>query len=117
MADAKDVLQAISLVRSAADRSRDLIAGFGELWSSRLLAAYLTERCRQAGIDRPVRWIDARQVIVVEQGELGPAVQWEESRERAARQFGDMDRGIAVVTGFIASDKRRALHDARPKWQ
>ena len=41
LADAKDVLQAISLVRSAADRSRDLIAGFGELWSSRLLAAYL----------------------------------------------------------------------------
>ncbi len=27
--DARDVLQAISLVRSAADRSRDLVAGFG----------------------------------------------------------------------------------------
>ena len=105
LGDAKDVLHAISLVRSAADRSRDLIAGFGELWSSRLLAAYLTERCRKIGIDRPIRWVDARQVIVVEQGELGPAVQWEESRERAARQFADMDHGIVVVTGFIASDK------------
>jgi aspartokinase/homoserine dehydrogenase 1 len=105
VADARDVLQAISLVRSAADRSRDLIAGFGELWSSRLLAAYLAERCRQSGADRPVRWVDARQVIVIEHGELGPAVQWEESRERAARQFGDMTRGIAVVTGFIASDR------------
>jgi aspartokinase/homoserine dehydrogenase 1 len=103
--DARDVLHAISLVRSAADRSRDLIAGFGELWSSRLLAAYLTERCRQASSERPVRWVDARQVIVVEHGELGPAVQWDESRARAARQLGDMERGIAVVTGFIASDK------------
>lgn len=103
--DARDVLQAISLVRSAAERSRDLIAGFGELWSSRLLAAYLTERCRQAGNDQPVRWVDARQVIVIEHGELGPAVQWPESRERAERAFGGMDRGIAVVTGFIASDR------------
>jgi aspartokinase/homoserine dehydrogenase 1 len=103
--DAKDVLHAISLVRSAADRSRDLVAGLGELWSSRLLAAYVAERCREAGMDRPVRWIDARQVIVVDHGELGPAVQWEMSRERAIRHFGDIDRGIAVVTGFIASDR------------
>ena len=89
----------------AADRSRDLIAGFGELWSSRLLAAYLTERVRQSGDDRPVRWIDARQLIVIERGELGPAVQWDDCRERAGRLLGDMERGIAVVTGFIASDR------------
>ncbi len=105
LSDARDVLHAISLVRSAADRSRDLIAGFGELWSSRLLVAYLTERSHQAEMDCPVRWIDARQVIVVEHGELGPAVQWDESRERSQRAFAGMDRGIAVVTGFIASDK------------
>jgi aspartokinase/homoserine dehydrogenase 1 len=103
--DARDVLQAISLVRSAAERSRDLIAGFGELWSSRLLAAYMAERCRESGVDRHVRWVDARQVIVIEHGELGPAVQWEESRERASRAFGAMDRGIAIVTGFVASDR------------
>lgn len=105
IADARDVLHAISLVRSAADRSRDLISGFGELWSSRLLAAYLAERCRQSGASRPVRWIDARQVIVIEHGDLGPAVQWEDSRQRARRWLGEMSEGIAVVTGFIASDK------------
>lgn len=105
LADARDVLHAISLVRSAAERSRDLIAGYGELWSSRLLAAYLTERCRQAGSDRSVRWVDARQVIVIEHGELGPAVQWAECRERAGRVLGDMTGGIAVITGFIASDR------------
>ena len=41
LADASDVLQAVFLVRSAADRSRDLVAGFGELWSARLLCIYL----------------------------------------------------------------------------
>ncbi len=105
LSDARDVLQAISLVRSAADRSRDLIAGFGELWSSRLLTAYLAQRCRDRQTDRPIYWIDSRKVIVIEHGELGPAVQWEESRELAERQFGGIDRGIAVVTGFIATDK------------
>jgi aspartokinase/homoserine dehydrogenase 1 len=105
LADARDVLHAIALVRSAAERSRDLVAGFGELWSSRLLAAYLAARAREEGADRPVQWVDARQVIVVEHGELGPVVQWEESRARAARHFGGMQRGIAVITGFIASDR------------
>jgi aspartokinase/homoserine dehydrogenase 1 len=105
LGDAEDVLHAISLVRSAADRSRDLIAGFGELWSSRLLAAYIAERCRATGSPRTVRWVDARQVIVIEPGELGPAVQWEESRARAQQQFAGIDAGIAVVTGFIASDR------------
>ena len=32
-----------------------------------------------------VRWIDARDVLVVEWGPLGPAVQWSESRERMQR--------------------------------
>ncbi|MBM4197651.1 MAG: bifunctional aspartate kinase/homoserine dehydrogenase I [Gammaproteobacteria bacterium] len=104
-ADARDVLQAVSLVRSAAERSRDLVAGFGELWSSRLLAAYLAERCRAEGRQHPIVWIDARQLIVVEHGELGPAVQWEQSQQNAARLLGGVEQGIAVVTGFIASDK------------
>jgi aspartokinase/homoserine dehydrogenase 1 len=105
LGDAEDVLHAVALVRSAADRSRDLIAGFGELWSSRLLAAYLRERCRAGQLPHQVKWVDARQVIVIETGELGPAVQWDESRERAQRQFAGIDHGIAVITGFIASDR------------
>lgn len=103
--DARNVLQAISVVRTAAQGSRDLISGYGELWSSRLLAAYLTERCKDDA-ERPIRWVDAREVIVIEHGDLGPAVLWEESGKHAAAKFGDMQRGIAVVTGFIAADRR-----------
>ena len=55
------MLRAITLVRQAGERSRDLISGYGELWSSRLLAAYLTETGpgRSPG-SRPVHWVDAR---------------------------------------------------------
>jgi aspartokinase/homoserine dehydrogenase 1 len=106
LADIRDVCHAISLVRQAGDRSRDLVAGYGELWSSRLLAAFLRERVRGAAGDRSVRWVDARQLIVVERGDLGPVVQWDESRERARQLLLDPDfRGIAVVTGFIASER------------
>ncbi len=102
--DARDVLQAISLVRSAADRSRDLVAGFGELWSSRLLAAYLAQEARRRSLTNPVRWLDARQLIVVEHGDLGPGVLWDPSRANAAKCFPATATGITVVTGFIATD-------------
>ncbi|MBL8202405.1 MAG: bifunctional aspartate kinase/homoserine dehydrogenase I [Chromatiales bacterium] len=105
LADVRDVLHAIRLVRQAGERSRDLISGYGELWSSRLLAAYLTERARSLPGGRPVHWVDARELIVIERGEMGPAVQWDESRANARRIFTDATRGIAVVTGFIASER------------
>ncbi len=99
--DAADILHAISLVRAAADRSRDLVAGFGEIWSARLLGAFL--RAESAG-KCDVKWVDARELIVVKHGEMGPAVQWDPSREHAARHFTADTSGIVVVTGFIAVD-------------
>ena len=105
LADVRDVLRAIALVRQAGERSRDLIAGYGELWSSRLLAAYLVERTQSGAPGRPVHWVDARDLIIIERGEMGPAVQWEESRANARRIFADTTVGIAVVTGFIASER------------
>jgi aspartokinase/homoserine dehydrogenase 1 len=107
--DLRDVLRAIALVRQAGDRSRDLIAGYGEIWSSRLLAAYLTERARAFDRGRAVHWIDARELIVIERGEMGPAVLWDESRVNAGRHFTQDTFGIAVITGFIASE-RSGLH-------
>src|SRR5262249_3122323 len=40
LADIETVLRAVSLVRSASSRSRDLVAGFGEVWSARQIAAF-----------------------------------------------------------------------------
>ncbi len=105
MADIKDVLHAISLVRQAGDRSRDLIAGFGELWSSRLLAAYLAERALAVREGPVVHWVDARDLITIERSEMGPVVLWEESRANACRHFPADRHGISVVTGFVARER------------
>ncbi|HHQ13914.1 MAG TPA: aspartate kinase, partial [Chromatiales bacterium] len=104
LGDISDILHAVSLVRSAAERSRDLVAGYGELWSSRLLAAYLQLETAGQSVEWPVRWLDARDLIVIEHGEMGPAVLWDRSAANAGRHFGPDTHGITVVTGFIASD-------------
>jgi aspartokinase/homoserine dehydrogenase 1 len=100
--DLERLLQAVALVRSAGRDIRDRVAGFGELWSSRLFAAFLRER----GPGRAVRWLDAREVVTVEWGPLGPGVQWSASRENAARLVAPEEAGVLVIPGFVASDTR-----------
>ena len=105
-ADCRDIggiLQAVGLLRSAAQNIRDLVAGYGEIWSTRLFARLLAERGKSAA---PVLWIDARQVVVVEWGPLGPAVQWPESEAAIKRLVPPDFAGTLVITGFIAADKR-----------
>ena len=99
--DIKDVLKAIALVKSAPQRSRDVVAGYGEIWSARMLAALLQRRDPQRG----GTWIDARDVLIVSQTELGPTVLWDRSREKFRNAVADDFSGITVITGFIASDE------------
>jgi aspartokinase/homoserine dehydrogenase 1 len=99
--DIRDVLKAIALVRSAPQRSRDVVAGYGEIWSARLLAALIGKLAPARG----GTWVDARQVITVHQTELGPTVLWEESRKKFADVVPAGFYGIAVMTGFIATDE------------
>ena len=98
----RDVLASIAAVRSAPQRSRDLVSGFGELWSARLLAAHLGETLPDG---RGGRWLDARRFVTVRHGELGPAVNWPLSQQRFAESLGDFERGAVVITGFIAVDE------------
>ena len=99
--DIRDVLKAIALVKSAPQRSRDVVAGYGEIWSARLLAALLEHLDPQRG----GTWIDARRIIVVRQTELGPTVQWDESQANFNEVVAADFEGISVITGFIASDE------------
>ena len=98
--DIKDVLKAIALVKSAPQRSRDVVAGYGEIWSARLLAAHLGQQSAERG----GTWIDARKVITVSETELGPTVQWQTSQSNFDDAIADDFAGIAVITGFIAAD-------------
>src|SRR5262245_18244144 len=95
------LLHTVSLIRSAPESIRDLIVGFGEIWSTRLFSKYLANRGRRAG---GVRWIDARDVIVVDWGPLGPTVRWTESKANMRRLLNGASEETLIVTGFIARD-------------
>src|SRR5208282_311785 len=98
--DIAGMLQTVRLIRSSTYSMRDLIAGYGEIWSTRLFAPFLRERARIKG---EVLWVDAREVIVVEWGSLGPAVQWTASEANLRKLIPAGFAGRLIVTGFIAT--------------
>ena len=97
-AEIAGLLHTVSVIRGAPASLRDLIVGFGEIWSTRIFSTYLARRNRR----RAVRWIDARDLIVVDWGPLGPTVRWTESSANLAR-LSPGDETL-IVTGFIARD-------------
>ncbi|MGH8295690.1 MAG: bifunctional aspartate kinase/homoserine dehydrogenase I, partial [Steroidobacteraceae bacterium] len=91
------------LTRSAARNVSDLIAGYGEIWSTKLFHRFYEERGSRRG---PVQWIDARRVVVAEWGPLGPGVQWPRSRANLSDLVDRDLKGTLIITGFIACDPR-----------
>ncbi len=99
--DIREALGAIAELKSAPQRSRDVIAGYGEIWSARLLAAHLAQESGERG----GTWIDARKILTVSQTDLGPIVLWDVSQAKFDQVVAKNFNGIAVITGFIATDE------------
>jgi aspartokinase/homoserine dehydrogenase 1 len=93
------ILQTVRLIRVASPVVRDLVAGFGEIWSTRLFARYLQARGRRPG---GVFWVDAREIVNIDAAPLGPTVLWPESRANADRLIPRAPSATLVITGFIA---------------
>jgi aspartokinase/homoserine dehydrogenase 1 len=99
MADIGDVLHATTLLRRSSRETRDLVSGYGEIWSARMLAAHLLER------GSPADWLDARDVLIAEWRGSTLEIDWSSSRvniDHWRDRRGD-DTATLVVTGFIAS--------------
>jgi aspartokinase/homoserine dehydrogenase 1 len=99
MADVDDLLRAAWIVRHAPRGTADMVAGLGEVWSARILAAHL------AALGADSDWLDARMVLVAEPGEGTSRVDWAASQQRvdawvAAR--GGLPETL-VITGFVAA--------------
>jgi aspartokinase/homoserine dehydrogenase 1 len=98
--DIAGMLQTVRLIRAAPQTMRDVISGYGEIWSTRLFTPFLRERGRIGG---DVLWVDAREVVIVEWGPLGPAVQWTTSERNLERLIPAGFQGRLIVTGFVAT--------------
>ena len=97
------ILRATALTQSAAPGVRDVVSGYGEIWSTSLFAPYLARRREGQKGAAAVRWLDARQCVTVEKGPLGPAVQWDVSRLKLDGLLADGFDGTLVITGFVAT--------------
>jgi bifunctional aspartokinase / homoserine dehydrogenase 1 len=97
-ADIKDVLRASSVMGTALANAIGAVAGFGEVWSARLLATHLQDRGVSAAM------LDAREILVVSPAETTPVVDWETSAANLESWLGENDQDVVVITGFIAAD-------------
>lgn len=91
-ASLRDLLNAQALIGAVSGDLMDLVSGLGEVWSSTIVDATIRARGQSS------RWLDAREVLVVEKSELGAMVQWEESRKKLGPSLG----ARTIVTGFVA---------------
>lgn len=97
--DVRSVLTSIAVLRELTPRGADRVVAAGELLSSRIVAALL----EASGL--PVRWIDARRVLVTD-ASFGSALPDLEATRTAAidRIQPVLDAGeVAVMGGFIGA--------------
>jgi aspartokinase/homoserine dehydrogenase 1 len=95
--DLADVLRAVWLGRSASELTEELVSGYGEVWSAQMLHAHLVAQ----GVD--CAWIDARALLVVHPGELGPRIDWAVSGENMRGFVAANPSTTLVITGFVAA--------------
>lgn len=92
----KNILHGVDLVRECTDRTADLVAGFGELLSIRILESVLLRRGKRTRI------IDPRHCIITDQRHRNARVIRPLTYERLQEQIGT-DDVLYLIPGFIAA--------------
>lgn len=104
LAELKQLLAGISMLKEISRRSRDYLVSFGERMSVRMMAAYL----KSQGVD--AKFYDAWDIGFVSDSNYMAAELLDEVWENIPRHLGSyskgLDNAIPIVTGFIAKDKR-----------
>ena len=94
-----EILSALAVIGELPREVLDRVQGLGEVYSAHLLGHHL----QAIGEDCAV--LDAREVLVVDRGELGVDVDWQISAQRLAGWRQQHPHKRVVVTGFVARDR------------
>lgn len=78
----------------------ELVSGYGELWSAHLMSSWL--EMSELG---KVPWLDAREVLVLEDEGPVPFVDWPETRQRFGQWLTNQTSRLIIITGYIASTR------------
>lgn len=96
----REILAALAVIGELPQEVLDRVQGLGEVFSAHLLGHHL----QVLGEDADV--LDARDVLVVNHGELGVDVDWKSSAARLALWRETHPARRLVVTGFVARDRK-----------
>ncbi len=94
--DIKEILKAVSLTGFYSKEIQDLILGYGELWSSKILATYLADFSN-------VIYLDASQVLFIDEKNGSPRVDWKKSRATLEGFLENRPFDQIVISGFVAA--------------
>ena len=97
LAEIRDILHGVELVRECSSRSLDLIVSFGERMNNKIIAEYLTES------GTPAEYVDAREMILTDSNYGNASVFLPETYKRIRSRIAGVS-GIPIITGFIASN-------------
>ncbi|CAJ1962597.1 unnamed protein product [Cylindrotheca closterium] len=118
--DIRDILKTVSLMKWNASRIKELVSGYGELWSSQILARLLQRRRPLTDGDvghHTYNYMDARRIITIDEEEIKDgAVVWSTSEDKLAIAYKEeTEKAVAlsspegskihlVCTGYVASN-------------
>ncbi|WP_298622601.1 bifunctional aspartate kinase/homoserine dehydrogenase I [uncultured Legionella sp.] len=98
--DILSLLHSVSLLGSFSEAQKNWLLGYGEYWSSKLIAGMLS-----------APWIDAGQIITVELHEEIVSIDWNITKKLLLKALLHVDAPVLVMPGFVACDSQghRAL--------
>jgi bifunctional aspartokinase / homoserine dehydrogenase 1 len=93
--DIEAMLRSVFMLKGYSEQQYDWLLGYGEYWSTRLIAALLN-----------LPWIDARQFIVISQYNGLVNVDWTQTTEKWALATQSLASNQVVIPGFVARDEQ-----------
>ena len=93
----EDICNGIYLLRESSARTRDRILSYGELLSSKIIAAALNTN------GHTVEWVDARSLITTNSHYGNAGVDFTITNNKISAFFKDGESEVYIVPGFIAS--------------
>jgi aspartokinase/homoserine dehydrogenase 1 len=97
----KDILQAVFLTGSYSKETQDIVLGYGEQWSAKILSLFLPDAL----------YLDAATLLFIDEKNGMICIDWEKSQHALNTFLKNKQYQQLVITGFIAStlDGRRTI--------
>ncbi|MHA2402250.1 MAG: bifunctional aspartate kinase/homoserine dehydrogenase I [Candidatus Kariarchaeaceae archaeon] len=98
--DLANILKTIWISKSYSDGLFELVSGYGEIWSTRIMNSLLIST------DLNPLWLDSRKIIVSDLMLTGPSIDWRASKAKLEQHLVESSEfDLLIVPGYVASTK------------